>query len=613
MSSRGLRNRNSSRYSSPAVVPEKSAELAPAEASGVKNGGQASLDLYWAEPPVRDGVPSFQDQGLERLGVLEHMAPLGALPTQKTLQKLKINGPRLSLRATTGTPVPQSEEAMTPATEVDRTEMPSPVDIEMQTETSALISSPERGRPRKQESGQSAIHYVVDLSTPSPVKPTYPQSNEPSPQSAISRVPAAEDVAFQLDKAISRAEQDGTRKLIPGLQKLREDVLTDPQLASLLDAVYRGSATRQQSRKFKKYIKTGVRQYNSAPASESNPGSLPPSTNQVPAASLRHSLAQPGAFSSASRATSLPTGQALPANAPSNLRQIQSPLSHRSSSLKKASYSPAPPANMNNGNFAIDPELEFREEVEAFMRRPRSASPPSSTSSLSTVPTPPEAWRPHGLPSMNDDERAPRPVRSSGSRQAAKQKTRPSSTLPPSSDHPFSQFNNVSKFAAKKLKKPRAEESEADREAIEHRRRELLNQSYHDDYDEPTRRESHVRPEMHSHPSSTAIISSSRIPPPVVHAHPLQSSLAKPSHAHRLSSPSLDGPISNGTGRKRHYHEIDNDDAGIQTPRSSSPTLLVPPPPPGVASSSRAATPRAAKAVPPPNLKARKSARVMVS
>ena len=42
---------------------------------------------------------------------------------------------------------------------------------------------------------------------------TFTHSNEPSPQSAISRVPAPEDVAFQLAEAIREAEQDGTPRL----------------------------------------------------------------------------------------------------------------------------------------------------------------------------------------------------------------------------------------------------------------------------------------------------------------------------------------------------------------------------------------------------------------
>ena len=600
MSARGLRNRNSSRYSSPAVVAEKSAEVTPAERGDGRNGGQNTLEHYWTEPPLREAVPSFQDSGLERLGVLEHMAPLGALPTQKTLQKLKINGPRLSFRATTGTPVPQSEEAMTPATDIDRIEMPSPVDTEMH-ETPALISSPERGRPRKHDPYPPGAMHIVNALTPSPVEPTFLHSNEPSPQSAISRIPAPEDVAFQLDKAIREAEQDGTRKLIPGLQKLREDVLTNPQLAALLDAVYRGSTTRKQFKIFKKYIKTGVRQYNSAPSSTTDPSLLPNFINAIPAASPRHSLAQPGAFSFASRATSLPTTQAPNSYIPVNLKQLPSQLSHRSSPLKKT-------AEMNYENLAIDPALRALPSGTAEKQRSGSVS---SSSSLSSAPSVDERWRPPGLAPTPGEDGSVRPVRSSGSRQAAKQKTRPSSTLPPSSDHPFAQFNNVSKFAAKKLKKPRVEESEVDREAIEQRRRELRNQSYHDDYDH-LRDESHVRPEMHSHPTSSTTVSSDRIPAPVVHAHPLGSSLAKTSHAHRLSSPAPDGPVAIGTSRKRHYHEIDEGDAGLQTPRSSSPALLVPPPT-GLAASSRAATPRAAKGVPPPSLKARKSARVMVS
>ena len=52
------------------------------------------LEGEWSEPPLRAPAPSFEDyKGLERHGVLEHMAPLGTFPGQKVKTRLKHHEP----------------------------------------------------------------------------------------------------------------------------------------------------------------------------------------------------------------------------------------------------------------------------------------------------------------------------------------------------------------------------------------------------------------------------------------------------------------------------------------------------------------------------------------
>ncbi|UNI14365.1 hypothetical protein JDV02_001000 [Purpureocillium takamizusanense] len=90
MSSNTRASRSASRYSSPAHPPPHAAAAAGGlngtlEAAGSKgpvNEGSRAFMARWLEPAVQ-ARPSFEEAGLMRHGVLENMAPLGALPKPK--------------------------------------------------------------------------------------------------------------------------------------------------------------------------------------------------------------------------------------------------------------------------------------------------------------------------------------------------------------------------------------------------------------------------------------------------------------------------------------------------------------------------------------------------
>ena len=89
MASRHMRR---SRRSSPLDTSSRSNISIKKEAQ--VDGNDADMSEEWTEPPLRPPAPSFEDyKGLERHGVLEHMAPLGTLPGNKVRSRLKQHEP----------------------------------------------------------------------------------------------------------------------------------------------------------------------------------------------------------------------------------------------------------------------------------------------------------------------------------------------------------------------------------------------------------------------------------------------------------------------------------------------------------------------------------------
>src|SRR5205809_1257957 len=87
--------RKSARVSSPYNLANGNNSSAPA-AEPEAPARKKTLLEQWVEPPLQQPQPSFQDyKGIEPHGVLEHMAPLGALP-MKSKNKGKGEGLRRS-------------------------------------------------------------------------------------------------------------------------------------------------------------------------------------------------------------------------------------------------------------------------------------------------------------------------------------------------------------------------------------------------------------------------------------------------------------------------------------------------------------------------------------
>lgn len=87
MSSNARASRSASRYSSPAHPPHATATgglngSLEGGSKGPANEGSRAFMARWLEPSVQ-AKPSFEEAGLMRYGVLETMAPLGAMPKPK--------------------------------------------------------------------------------------------------------------------------------------------------------------------------------------------------------------------------------------------------------------------------------------------------------------------------------------------------------------------------------------------------------------------------------------------------------------------------------------------------------------------------------------------------
>lgn len=265
MATRSLRQR-SSRYSSPATFGEKEARSKPVEVSEIRNGQQTSLD-GWVEPVVRPAVPSFEDtKGLERLGVLENMQPLGVPPSQRLLQKLKLTpyvrpSPRTTaLHVDEVVPSIHDSEKLEMASTRDSARLSTlPPDTTRLPDT-IVISSPPRGRPSMKDVAN--MPQAPNFS-PSPIKSTFvTPSSQFSPKPVSIQEHLRQDrLNTHVEHAVQEAQERGTPNLVMGLRRLRDDAHVIPDLWNVLEAVIAQSATHKQFRTFKRYIKSGVKSF----------------------------------------------------------------------------------------------------------------------------------------------------------------------------------------------------------------------------------------------------------------------------------------------------------------------------------------------------------------
>lgn len=608
MSTRSLRHR-SSRYSSPATFGEKEPPPKPVEAHPTRNGQQTSLDK-WIEPTVRTAVPSFEDtKGLERVGVLENMQPLGVPPSHRLLQKLKLNYTRPSPRAT---PV-QNEEVNTPLPEQEKLDSASPLEPEILRHLSPdpprhsdtiVISSPPRGRPSRRDVAEMSQASNV---SPSGIRLSFTPSNHASTKPASIQEHLRQDrINNHLELALQEAQDKGTPNLIPGLEKLREDAQLIPELYNVIEAIIQQSPTHKQFRTFKRYIKSGVKDFRRASQSQVSESSHHPSSlaeiNSNFASPQHPHLTRPthqritstGFTDEGNRRIALFFGQ---------MRKEP----HHTTLVPDMSVSPL----TGSANTNIDPALIASQSEPATTspnKRKRSLSA-ASESSLSSAQSIPDDFIP--TLQQNDSQTGTGRSRSVGQRQAThRAANRLRSAVGGINHQPLPKPADPqppSKSTTKKFKKTQSD-PEYDIDELSRRKRDYLEDSFHD-YNTIPRPESSEREISHGHPEPIDLLTE-QPPPPVIHPNRLISSnaaLSSPvsSHAPRESM------LVNGTGRKRGYDEVDADDLELAPSLSPSP-LLVPPPPPGLANApSRGVTPRGARF--PPPTRTRKSARVMVS
>ena len=247
-------------------------DTAPRDSLSVKREVQKTRDKQrslgdWVEPPLRTPAPSFEDyKGLERQGVLEHMAPLGSFPNHKVKQRLKaLNGPR---RTTQSKNMMMEDEAATPEP------------------TAPSLSH--RSESRKSESRSSNVPNSrlkdedQDYTPPTVAKPTTAKaaSSQTTPNTVYSRSGTREHrLRVIVESAVKRADELKNPYLGKALQELYNRSLRDRTMAELLDAVLSQKPTEKQTTDFQAMVKLTRREIKDAEKESLRQSSKTPGSN----------------------------------------------------------------------------------------------------------------------------------------------------------------------------------------------------------------------------------------------------------------------------------------------------------------------------------------------
>ena len=277
--------RKSSRMSSPMDSNLKGS--LPAEDGGEILRERGAKIGDWEEPPLRNPAPSFEDyKGLERHGVLEHMAPLGTLPNQKVRLRLKAHEPSRRLPQVRNGDVTMTREEVNPSDSI-------PPVVTRRSEPRKMEDRPSKTHSsRERDEDQDYLPKGVSKTTPVKVN---------QPQTSLHGTPSSRTSAGQarlrqvVDSAVERANELGNPVLGLAVKKLFDESLHNRTLADLLDAVLSQKPTPRQAADFQGYIKVARKQIKaeSDPAHSSlGMGKISKSISKSPSKSVRPSVAR---------------------------------------------------------------------------------------------------------------------------------------------------------------------------------------------------------------------------------------------------------------------------------------------------------------------------------
>ena len=277
--------RKSSRMSSPMDSTLKAS--LPAEEDGKVLRERVAKKGDWEEPPLRNPAPSFEDyKGLERHGVLEHMAPLGTLPNQKVRLRLKAHEPPRRLPQVRNGDVAVTREEANPSD-------PTPPVVTRRSEPRKMEDRPTRlHSSRERDEDDDYLPKGVSKTTPVKAIPSQP-SLHGTPSSRTSAGQAR--LRQVVDSAVERANELGNPVLGLAVKKLFDESLHNRTLADLLDAVLSQKPTQRQAADFQGYIKVARKQIKAeSDATNSSLGmeKISKSASKSPSKSVRTSVAR---------------------------------------------------------------------------------------------------------------------------------------------------------------------------------------------------------------------------------------------------------------------------------------------------------------------------------
>ena len=269
-SSRAMRK--SPRTASPLNAPTNG-HLTP-EVKTIVQNGLSPGDTTWTEPPLRAPVPSFEDhKGLERHGVLEHMAPLGTMPNQKVKLRVKHFEPsRKNAQGKHGDAAATDREAVKAQDSSENKRRSESRKAE--EKPSKLVSTRERDEDQDYTPKSSVTRASVLKTIPTrPSTTSTPSSKTTAGQERLRQV---------VESAVQRSKELGNEILGLAVRKLFEESLQNRTLADLLDAVLSQRPTQRQAADFQAYIKIARKQIKSESGQSKRPSAAaiaPPSTS----------------------------------------------------------------------------------------------------------------------------------------------------------------------------------------------------------------------------------------------------------------------------------------------------------------------------------------------
>lgn len=199
----------------------------------------------WVEPPLRVPAPSYEDhRGLEGLGVLEFMAPLGTMPSTKVKQRLKIYDPTRK-----GPPKGNAVRVR------QATSTPEPAALGTNRRPDARRSEDSQGRAPSSRIKDEDGDYMPQASVRVQAPKAASQRTAPSTPGSTRSPGTPASIKKVVDAGIKQAQQSGNMYLGLALQKLYADSLYNPKMADLLQSVLAQRQTEREMAEFQHYIK----------------------------------------------------------------------------------------------------------------------------------------------------------------------------------------------------------------------------------------------------------------------------------------------------------------------------------------------------------------------
>ncbi|GME40736.1 putative zinc finger phd-type protein [Neofusicoccum parvum] len=260
--------RSAARTNASSPVGSQSTNSPAPQAVPQKEKGQSSLDS-WIEPPPRTPVPSFEDVGFERQGVLTTMQPLGVRPTAKDRARSRVDGLRRSVASRNGQLSGAEDSRDTP--DVDGAQQAE--DRDRNPQEYLPIIPPNRDEEedddympsKKKKSHKAAKGHKRGGKSETPgsvrqtVAPSTPENRSPSPllgEPVSNGVPTGVEKALR--GALAKVESTGKAKIGTALRRLSQQSKKDKDLAELLSyiAKHNGRApSKEQQAVFERYVK----------------------------------------------------------------------------------------------------------------------------------------------------------------------------------------------------------------------------------------------------------------------------------------------------------------------------------------------------------------------